>query len=140
MIQELKLSDRTIHYDLQRKKVKNINLRVKPNGDIFISANKSVSTNTINEFILTKEKFIINAIDKYEEAKKYAQKPKEYVDGETFFICGHERRLKVKSANKNYVESDEAYIYLFVKDTGDTELKRKTMDKWLKLKCKEIQM
>ena len=137
MIHELKLSDRTIRYDLQRKKVKNINLRIKPNGDIFVSANKSVSAQKINDFILSKESFITKTLDKHAEAKRYAPKPKEYVDGETFLICGHERRLKVKLANRNYVESDEAYIYLFVTDTGDTELKQNTMDKWLQLKCKE---
>lgn len=137
MIHELELSDRRIKYDLQRKKVKNINLRIKPSGDIFVSANKSVSVKKINDFVLSKESFITKALDKYAEAKKYAPKPKEYIDGETFLICGHERRLKVNESNKNHVESDEAYIYLFVKDTEDTILKKKTMDKWLKAYCKE---
>ena len=63
MIHELELSDRTIKYDLQRKKVKNINLRIKPSGDIFISADKSVSIKKINGFILSKEKFITKALD-----------------------------------------------------------------------------
>lgn len=137
MIQELELSDRIIQYDLERKKVKNINLRIKPDGSVFVSANETVGVDMINDFMLSKERFIINALCKYEEAKKYAPKDKEFVDGESFTVLGHERRLKVSPANKNYVESDEAYIYLFVKDIGDTELKQKTMDKWLQLKCKE---
>ncbi len=105
MIQELELSGRVIQYDLERKKVKNINLRIKPDGNVFVSANESVDVNSINEFMLSKERFIINALCKYEEAKKYAPKDKDFVDGESFTIFGHERRLKVNPANKNYVES-----------------------------------
>ncbi len=137
MIQKLELSDRVIQYDLERKRVKNINLRIKPDGSVFVSANEAVDVKSINEFMLSKERFIITALCKYEEAKKYAPKSKDFIDGESFTIFGHERRLKVNPANKNYVESDEAYIYLFVKDTGDTELKQKTMNKWLQLKCKD---
>lgn len=137
MIHEVKLSDRVIPYDLERKKVKNINLRIKPNGNIYVSANNAVSISAVNDFILSKEKFVLSALKKCEDAKRYAPKPKEYVDGETFIIFGHDIRLKVFEDKRNYVKSDEAYIYLYVKNKNDLDLKRKTMDKWLMQKCKE---
>ncbi len=135
MKQQLTLSNRVITYDLQRKKVKNINLRIKPDGSIYVSANNSVSLKKINAFILSKEQFIINALDKYEEAKKTAPKAKEYVSGEVFVVFGREIELVVISANKNYVECDGLCIYLCVKDESDTELKKKTLNKWLKNQC-----
>lgn len=59
------VNNKTIKYDLQYKKVKNINLRIKPGGNIRVSANKKVSQKVIDEFILSKADFILKALDKY---------------------------------------------------------------------------
>lgn len=42
-----------IEYDLQYKKVKNINLRVMPDGSIRVSANKRVSAGEVDRFVLS---------------------------------------------------------------------------------------
>lgn len=137
MIKELVLKDRRIEYELQIKAVKNINLRIKADRTIFVSANPSVSEQTIEEFLVSKSEYILKALDHYEELAKYAPKPKQYVDGESFRIFGHDRRLIVVQGTKNTVESDESYITLTVKDTTDIELKHKTMEKWLHAMCKD---
>lgn len=72
MIKEINLKNLKIKYDLQYKKVKNINLRIKPDGTIHVSANKLVPQNIIDEFIISKADFIINALNKY--ANKNPQK------------------------------------------------------------------
>ncbi len=72
MIKEINLKNLKIKYDLQYKKVKNINLRIKPDGTIHVSANKLVPQNIIDEFIISKTDFIINALNKY--ANKNPQK------------------------------------------------------------------
>ena len=66
MIKEIKLGEKIIKYDLVRKDVKNINLRIKSDGTIHISANRWVLQKTIEKFILSKEKFILNALKKCE--------------------------------------------------------------------------
>lgn len=138
MIKEIILKDRQIEYELQIKAVKNINLRIKADRTIFVSANTSVSEQTIEEFLVSKSEYILKALDHYEELAKYAPKPKQYVDGESFRIFGHDRRLIVVQGNKNKVESDEAYITLTVKDINDTALKQKTMEKWLQTICRDM--
>ena len=65
MIKEINLKNLKIKYDLQYKKVKNINLRIKPGGTIHVSANKLVPQNIIDEFIISKADFIVNALNKY---------------------------------------------------------------------------
>ena len=65
MIREIELNNKTIQYELQYKKVKNINLRIKPDGSINVSANRSVPQNVIDEFIISKADFIIRAVEKY---------------------------------------------------------------------------
>ena len=65
MNREIILGDRTIKYDLQYKKVKNINLRIKPDGSIKVSANKRVPQKIIDDFIISKADFILRALEKY---------------------------------------------------------------------------
>lgn len=66
MIKEINLNGKIIKYELQYKNVKNINLRIKPDCSISVSANKRVPITAIEEFIVSKGKFILKALDKYE--------------------------------------------------------------------------
>ncbi len=138
MIRTIELKGQLITYNLERKNVKNINLRIKADQSIYMSANHYVSDNVIEDFLKEKADYILKALEQYSEIAKYAPQPKQYVDGESFKILGHDRRLKVIEGKRNMVESDESYITLTVKDVIDFDLKKKTMDKWLKNYCKDI--
>ena len=137
MIQSINLKGKELQYDLIRKDVKNINLRIKANQSISVSASPSVELEEIEDFLGIKADYIISALAYYEDLARYAPQPKEYVDGETFLILGREQRLKVVTAKKNYVTSDESYITLYVKDEADREIKKRTMEKWLQRICQE---
>ena len=137
MIKEIVLNGKAIEYDLQRKDVKNINLRIKADRTIFISANPHVSDEIIDEFIESKSEYILKALAHYEELAKYVPKPKQYVDGETFRVLGHDRRLTVIEGKGNKVEYDESYITLTVKNSSDFTLKKKLIDRLLMSICKD---
>jgi len=131
MIKRIKLSDREIEYDLQRKRVKNINLRIKPDKSIIVSANPRVPENRIERFILEKQDFILRALEKYGKMQKSLPKPKQYIDGETVKVFGKDFTLKVFLAKKNYVETDDSFIKLYVRSIDDLSLKKKVLYKWL---------
>lgn len=57
--------DRKITYELTRKKVKNINLRIKPDGTVHVSASTAVTIAVIERFIRKRADFILGAIDKF---------------------------------------------------------------------------
>lgn len=65
--------DKILYYELQYKNVKNINLRIKPDGTIHVSANKRVPKRVIDEFVASKADLILKALEKYENRaeKKY---------------------------------------------------------------------
>ncbi len=63
------ISGNKITYTLTRKSVKNINLRIKPDGSINVSAPKNVSSAVLNNFIKKKYNFILSA-QKYFETKR----------------------------------------------------------------------
>ena len=127
MIKRIKLLDREIEYDLQVKRVKNINLRFKPDKSITVSANPRVPENRIEKFILEKQEFILRALEKYGKMKKSLPKPKQYIDGETVKVFGKDLTLKVFLAKKNYAEIDEPFIKLYVKDLECVSLKKKVL-------------
>jgi len=58
-----------ILYQLEYKKVKNINLRIKPDRAVHVSANKRVKIEVIENFILSKGEFILRALKKYDMQK-----------------------------------------------------------------------
>ena len=64
----------TITYDLEYKKVKNINLRIKPDGTIHVSANRRVPQKAIDEFVSSKADFILKALEKYKNKPDIPQK------------------------------------------------------------------
>ena len=82
MKKEIYLGTRKIEYDLERKRVKNINLRIKSDGTVHVSANTRVPTEVIERFMHEKSVFITRALDKYaaQQAKtNISRKPS----------CGH---------------------------------------------------
>ena len=88
-----------LHYSLERKNVKNLNLHVRKDGSVFVSANNAVPDEKIDEFLISKRNFIRNAQQKFMEQEQYIPLPKQYVSGETFYIQGRSLRLNVTQAS-----------------------------------------
>ena len=74
MIKEICLNKTKIEYDLQYKKVKNINLRIKADGTIHVSADKHISQMMIDAFLASRAEFILNAL---EQIRKRALMPQK---------------------------------------------------------------
>lgn len=72
MIREIIAGGKVLHYNLEYKKVKNINLRIKNDMSINVSAPKRVSIKRIEAFITQKADFIFAALEKYAQQKKAA--------------------------------------------------------------------
>lgn len=70
MIKKINLNGKEIEYSLERKSVKNINLRIKSDGSVFVSANRFVSVGKIEKFLLSKSELILNAVNKFENEEK----------------------------------------------------------------------
>ena len=64
------LGKRTIEYTLEYKRVKNINLRIKSDASVYVSASKRVSIAEIERFMRSKAEFILRALDKFENMPK----------------------------------------------------------------------
>lgn len=75
MIRKVEYKGNIIEYNLERKKVKNINLRIKPDFSVNVSADKNVSLICIDEFVISKGNFILSAFDKFKNQTFTNYKP-----------------------------------------------------------------
>ena len=99
----VKANDKEIHYQLERKPVKNLNLRIRSDRSIYVSANSAVPIDEIDLFVISKASYISDAIERFNEMAKYKPQPKQYVSGETFYIQGRALRLQVNKAEKDSI-------------------------------------
>ena len=124
-------------YEVQRKKVKNINLRIYPDRRIFISAPVNLDSAYIENFIKSKKTWI----DKIQ--KKLDELPKEeallYISGERILYLGVSFCLEVVLGRENKVFLDKVnkkLVLQVVKD--DYELKSRFIEKWYFEKAKSL--
>ena len=65
MEQYIILQGKEIKYNLEYKKVKNINLRIRSDGKISVSANRHIKKEVIEAFLLSKSDFILRTLKRY---------------------------------------------------------------------------
>ena len=68
MIRNINLCGRIISYNFEYKNVKNINVRIKSDGSVNVSANRWIKKETVESFLVSKSDFILSAIDKYKNS------------------------------------------------------------------------
>ena len=128
-------TEKILGYEVHRKKVKNINLRIKPNMEIYISVPMNLHRDYIEKFIRSKEGWIKSVLKKVEDVKE-KQKGFEYKTGEIHKFLGKEYNLTVKTGSFNGVNlvnnEKNPNIILTVNENilENTDEKKKIMEKW----------
>lgn len=134
--------------EVQKKKIKNMHLRVKPPwGRVVISAPLRVPNRTIELFARSNLPWVRRQIEKFQQQPQRAQR--QYVSGETLFLWGVAYGVVViESAKPAYkIMGDKILLYLpkklsvdwrekFVREVYRAELIKKVevlMPKWEKI-------
>lgn len=98
--------------EVQKKKVKNINLKIKIDGSIYISAPLNLPDKFIEDFIISKKNWIdrnIKLIDRYNNAKKNLD---TYTDNSLILYLGNLYTLKINLSSENSVNIDKNIVYI----------------------------
>lgn len=128
---QVQCDKRVLEYTLTIKEVKNINLRIKADGKIYVSANKQVPVRYIDNFIREKQAYIIRTLDRFKE-KQVSTFSRKYVSGESFNVLGKSLELKVIEGRLESVTSDGIFIFLTVKKEDDIRRKEILINNWFK--------
>ena len=134
----IQIDGKPLEYSLERKNVKNLNLHVRKDGSVYVSANAVIPEDKIDAFLVSKGTFIRNAQEKFKEQEQYRPLPKQYVSGETFYIQGRALRLKVTETHRDKIYSDGVYLFLDVKDQQDVTKKERMVKRFLDKQCKVV--
>ena len=127
--------EKILGYEVHRKKVKNINLRIKPNMEIYISVPMNLHRDYIENFIRSKEEWIKSVLKKVEDVKE-KQKGFEYKNGEINKFLGKEYNLIVRTGNfngvslKNDAKSNVMILTVNENIFENIDEKKKVMEKW----------
>ena len=137
MLRTVETDGIAISYTLERKPVKNINLRIRPDKCVYVSAPKDVVAKMVDAFVVEKSAYILRSLKKFKDKNRETVSENKFVNGETVKFLGRNLRLKIKNASRSKVESDESYVTLYVKDVQDADLKKRVLETWLRKKCKD---
>lgn len=101
-----------IEIGVQRKKIKNMHLHVKPDGRVFITAPMGISGTEIESFARANVSWIKNSLKKYERVPRSMER--HYETGETVFILGKEYRLVFVPGNGSLfsINGDKAVLIM----------------------------
>ncbi len=136
---EIQLGDKAISYTLERKAVKNINMRMRPESGLTVSASPRISVRQIEEILRQNQGRILETLRQYEQqqTQKVQQYPLTYTTGETVLYLGKLLRLEVAAGTANTVQVRHDRMLLLVKNPADAQLRRRVFDNWWNAACEK---
>ncbi len=122
-----------LEFELIRKDVKFINLRVNKHGEVVVSASKKVPLSVIEEFVESKTAWIITHLAEIEKLRQNLP-PSGFYDGKTLYYLGKAYCLVISSGpSKIQIQGDK--IYMFSTSTTENALREEYL-LWLKSQAK----
>ena len=138
MVKQLLLRDRVIFYELTRKNVKNINLRIKPDLTISVSANPRVKQEFIENFMISKSEWIEKTLQRLEERRNVHQRELQIIDGDTIRLLGTNYTVRILSSKTNKVSlEDNNCICINATDTDHRDKLKSLWNKWFEAYIRE---
>jgi predicted metal-dependent hydrolase len=134
-ILEVTYKDKIIKFELHRKNVKNINLNIKPDTTIMVSANEKVPTDFVLNFVKEKAPWILKNVTQFKEYQPERKTALEFISGESVKYLGKQYRLKIIEDNEEKVKYFRGYIYIHVKDKSNYTRKENLFNNWMREKA-----
>lgn len=137
-IRTVNIDGKIIRFNHTRKKVKNINLRVKVDGTVNISSPFNTSLKYVDNFVERNADFIFESLEKF---KKLKLEPKDsildthkMIQRKSFYLQGYAYTVEIVHALNNQVEVDKENRIFKIQSTypqNDPKL-QEIVDKWIK--------
>lgn len=132
MIYEILIGDRKVAYDLIRKNVKNINLRIYPDGKIKISASPRINLQTIEDFIRSREGFILKALNRFSTSDNLICRECGIEENGVVRFFDEELIIRIKKGRKNEAVRLGQEIWLTLRNPEDVSVKEKTSNEFFR--------
>lgn len=113
------LNDSEFNVEIERKRIKNMYLRVRLDHTLFITAHPSVPQHQIEAFIESRKDWILKTFEK--ETKREKQNRKG-INGPILFLLGEKKYVRYEIAKRSHVLLDEDVITFYVPEINDSEI------------------
>ena len=128
-----------IVFFIQRKNIKNINLKVNLDKKVTMSIPMKMEIEIAKEFVKNKADWIKKQQNYYES---FAEEKENitFENGETVYLLGKQYKMKIILSTKNSIEVKGKYFEINIKEKYAANKKyiRKVYDKWLKEYSEQI--
>ena len=132
MKRTLHVNGTTLDYSLERKKVKNVNLRVR-GGEVFVSAPRWVPLAMIEAFLRERSDYIFDALERTEKSSFLPCS-----DGEALPFCGRDLTLELGYASRATVEPERDALRVSLRTPEDEESVRRAIEKWYRSESERL--
>lgn len=138
-LHQIQYGNKMIRFRVVRKQVKNVNLNIKPDMSIEVSAAEDVPLDFIYEFVKGKGAWIIKHVRHFETVQPYERSEREYVSGESYKYLGKQYRLRVREVvEREEVKYFRGFIYMYVSDPDNVRRKEMLLENWYRERAHKI--
>ncbi len=129
-VRKIILGSREVTIEFERKRIRNINVRVRRDGTLYCSLPYYASVNEAEAFIISKQDYLLKSLDSMVSEENNKSLSRQFVDGETFLVLGKPMTLLVLRGAKNICRAENGIITLEVTDPDNYRTKYMTYEKW----------
>lgn len=130
MKKTLLLNGIKIEYELERKRVKNLNLRVRPDGTVHISVPYFTPQSTVERFLASNAAAVLAALEKQRMRAQRAAHGKDEI-----FIGGELLPIRCVTGAKNEAALCPGYVLLTLRCDADSSARDKALKKFIRLEA-----
>lgn len=127
-----------VTFQLERKAVKNLNLRVRRDGSVYVSAHRRVPVSHIDAFVAQHGAYVLESVRRFAELEERRPRPGQCADGEMIPILGRPLRLTVSRGDRDEVREEGDRLLLSMKDPEDSPKRRRLVERYLDRRCREV--
>ena len=125
------LNNKIIEYNVKYNAKKNVNIHIKPDLTVNVSAPRWVLKGELERILNKKSTWILDNIERQKKLQR-AKKVNTFEHAHSIWFRGEKYRLYYKMSDHNYVCVFEDQILVFTKKIDDIEYSKKVFKEWLK--------
>ena len=132
----IRIGEEELVYSLQKKKMKNIYLRVRADGTVYVTAPNRTKDEFLDAFVRSRVDFIHAAREKVRRERENNILLHELGDGTRFSLFGEEITLRIQQAQTEQTTLCQNTLYLAVRDPSDSNRIAERWEQFMTEQCR----
>lgn len=131
MLKTVDINGKTYEYEFCRKRIRNINMRMRRDGSVSVSAPAKTPFERVEKFISAHSDFFIKSEIQRGKYFSAVSEENDFSDGAKKRVFGGEYILKSVKSEKNGVFLSDDTVYIQLKEPNEVSVRR-VFEKWLR--------